>query len=65
MNKVMVLDQNLVKEYTLVVKIDENGEVLSSPQPFVVAWLFDPKTKTWAQGHYFHNLKSAVDFLYQ
>lgn len=39
-------------DYTL---IDRN----TSFQTFVVCWLFDTKSYTWAQGHYFSDYEEA------
>nr|DAZ79282.1 MAG TPA: hypothetical protein [Caudoviricetes sp.] len=33
--------------------------------PYVVAFCYDEEEGTWAQGHYFNDLKSAVNFLYE
>ena len=65
MKRLLELDVNLEKDYTLLVKLNEDGEILNSPQPFVVAYKFNRQTSDWSQGHYFHNLKSAMDFLYE
>ena len=34
-------------------------------QPYVVCWLFDPDTYTWAQGHYFQYKEDAHKYLVQ
>ena len=39
-------------DYTLI-------DRATSFQPFVVCWLFDTKTYTWAQGHYFSDIDAA------
>lgn len=33
--------------------------------PYVVAFCYDEEDGTWTQGHYFNDLKSAVEFLYE
>ena len=33
--------------------------------PYIVAWLFDPESGTWQQGHYYNTLLEAVTFLNQ
>ena len=38
MKRLLELDVNLEKDYTLLVRLNEDGEILNSPQPFVVAY---------------------------
>lgn len=45
------------RSYTLLKRLQ------TTYQPYVVAWKFDPVTSTWAQGHYFHTLKAAEDWI--
>ena len=61
-----MLDLNPAKDYTLLIRLNDDGEVLdTTPQPFIVAYQYDKKTDTWAQGHYFHNLQSAIQFMFE
>ena len=60
--KHIILSQNRTNEYTLVLRLKDNGEFTNSP--FVVAWRYSYKTDSWAQGHYFQDLESAVMFMH-
>lgn len=44
MKRLLELDVNLEKDYTLLVRLNEDGEILNSPQPFVVAYKFNRQT---------------------
>lgn len=35
----------------------------TSFQPYVVCWLFDRDTYTWAQGHYFSDYIAAEEYM--
>lgn len=49
--------QNTRKNYTLLF----NAELKF--QPYCVAYAYDSETNTWGQGHYFHDLDEALQFL--
>ena len=34
----------------------------NSATPYCVAWLYDYKSDTWSQGHYFVSYKNAVEY---
>ena len=51
------------KDYTLLVRLKDNGVPLSC-DPYVVAWIYNEVTDDWAQGHYFSSLRQATDFFY-
>lgn len=51
------------KDYTLLVRVKDNGIPLSC-EPYVVAWKYNEETDNWAQGHYFSSLRYATDFFY-
>ena len=61
--KIMVLDKNDKFNYTLIVRLTDEGNMVKCC-PFVVCWYFDESSQTWAQGHYFMELRNAVDYLY-
>lgn len=63
---VMILDENLEKGYTLIVKYNTITLEVSKniPQPFIVAYSYNEDTKSWVHGHYFSKLQSAVEFMY-
>lgn len=50
-------------EYTLLMRFGEDEKPVKC-QPYVVAWLYESESDTWAQGHYFDDIKSAVEYLY-
>lgn len=48
---------NEEKEYNLIARVD-NGEISN----YVVAYRYDKASDSWAQGHYFDDVKDAVLF---
>ena len=62
MNKHIVLSCNPIYNYTLLIRLNDEGKLLSH-SPFVVAWRYDHISKTWAQGHYFETLESAMMYM--
>lgn len=60
MNKILLDKKN---DYTLFIRLKETGIPVSC-EPYVVAWRYDEKTDSWAQGHYFTTLREATLFLY-
>lgn len=62
MSKHFILAENKNNNYTLILRVKDNGELTYSP--FVVAWLYNDKTDSWAQGHYFTDLTSAMLYMH-
>lgn len=60
MNKILLDKKN---DYTLFIRLKETGLPVSC-EPFVVAWKYDERNDSWAQGHYFTTLREATLFLY-
>ena len=58
----LIIATNEEKNYTLLMRFDEDEKPVKC-QPYVVAWHYDSDSDSWAQGHYFDDIKSAVDFL--
>ena len=63
MNNHIVLSANPEFEYTLLIRLSQRGKPLAC-EPFVVAWRYDHVSKTWAQGHYFQSLESALIYMH-
>lgn len=61
--KHVILSQNKTNEYTLVLRLKDNGELVKC-SPFVVAWRYSNTTDSWAQGHYFEDIESAMIFMH-
>ena len=62
MSKHFILAENKNNNYTLILRVKENDII--APYPYVVAWLYDDKTDSWAQGHYFTDLTSAMLYMH-
>lgn len=63
MNKHIILACNPEYDYTLLIRLALNGKPLNC-EPFVVAWRYDHISNTWAQGHYFQTLESALIYMH-
>ena len=63
MSKTLILSANAEYEYTLLIRLTAKGKPLPC-QPYVVAWRYDHVTDTWAQGHYFQTLESALIYMH-
>lgn len=63
MNKHIILACNPEYDYTLLIRLALNGKPLTC-EPFVVAWRYDHISNTWAQGHYFQTLESALIYMH-
>lgn len=63
MTNVFEITTNREKDYTLLIRLDEDDKPVKC-QPYVVAWHYEPESQTWAQGHYFDEIKDAVAFLF-
>ncbi|MBO7695324.1 MAG: hypothetical protein J6T10_22095 [Methanobrevibacter sp.] len=63
MNKNIVLSVNAEYNYTLLLRLTSKSKPLAC-EPFVVAWKYDYVTDTWAQGHYFQTLESALIYMH-
>lgn len=63
MNKHIILSENKEYDYTLLIRLALNGKPLKC-EPFVVAWRYDIISNTWAQGHYFQTLESALIYMH-
>ena len=62
MSKHFILAEDKNKEYKLILRVKDNDII--APYPYVVAWLYDEKTDSWAQGHYFTDLTTALLYMY-
>lgn len=62
MSKHFILAEDKNNNYTLILRVKDNGEL--SYTPFVVAWGYNYKTDSWAQGHYFTDLTSAILYMH-
>ena len=60
--KHVILAENKINEYTLIVRVHEDTDSKLDCCPFVVCWRY--KDGTWAQGHYFSELESAILFMH-
>ena len=58
-----IIATNEEKNYTLLMRLDEDNNPVKC-QPYVVAWHYEPESQTWAQGHYFDDIKQAVAYLF-
>lgn len=45
-------------EYSIIARVKDNGSV----HEYVVAWIYNEHDDSWAQGHYFFDLKDAMDY---
>lgn len=53
-----VLEKYPEISYALVWRHNDDGF-----QEFVAAWMYDEKTGTWGQGHYFWTLREAMQYI--
>lgn len=63
MSKTIILSENAEYKYTLLIRLTTKGKPLPC-EPYVVAWRYDHVTDTWAQGHYFQTLESALIYMH-
>lgn len=63
MNKHIILSENIKEEYTLLIRLTSKGKPVTC-EPFVVAWKYDHESESWAQGHYFQSLESALIYMH-
>lgn len=61
--KHIILSENAEYNYTLLIRLTGKGKPVEC-EPFVVAWRYDHVSESWAQGHYFQNLESALIYMY-
>lgn len=62
MSKHFILAEDKNNEYKLILRVSDNDVIAS--YPYVVAWLYNKETDSWAQGHYFTDLTSAVIYMH-
>lgn len=57
--RVVVLWEAKEVDYTVLARVREDLSVIE----FVCAYKYDSKDKSWAQGHYFNTLPSAMEYM--